>query len=248
MAALEAWRRVLRAPLPSVATPAGGRAAYEALAGGTVPAGLDADTFFTAKALCVERDLSVDELIRPVRAAWAFQGAASFPDWPALEAFIDDWAGSHAVLLARLAGAEGRWQGPAARSLGRGFFQVGLLLALPGDAAVDRLFIAQADLEKGGVDVERLRTGRLDEPARRVLWKQSVRARDAFAQGQGLIQELERPFRAELKRAWIGALALLDEIERRGFDVWSRPIVLTPVQRFQLRVLSVIGRGVSRRR
>ncbi|MEZ4700289.1 MAG: squalene/phytoene synthase family protein [Rhodothermales bacterium] len=246
---LQAWRasvethtaRALRDSAACVA-------AEEALLQGRIPEGIDERAYLAARAACEAHGVPVEWLARQVRAAWAFGGPAAFPDWEALQGFADDWAGSYGVILARLAGATGRWQEPSARSLATGFFIVGRLLTLPADAAAGRIFIAASDLEKGGVSVEALREGRPDEALRRVLWKQLIRARDAFAQGQELIRDLSRPYRGELKRTWLGALAVLDEVERRKFDLWTRPITLTPIQRFQLRIQAIIGKGASRKR
>ena len=47
-----------------------------------------------------------------------------------------------------------------------------------------------------------------------------------------------------LKRWWC-ALELLNEIERRGFDIWSEPIVLSPYRKLQVYVMTVFGRAVD---
>ena len=77
---------------------------------------------------------------------------------------------------------------------------------------------------------------------RKVLWRQLVRARDALGQGQSYIRDLERPYRGRSKRVWLGALEVLRTIERREYDVWSKPIHLSGVRRAQLGIYALIGK------
>ena len=80
---------------------------------------------------------------------------------------------------------------------------------------------------------------------RGLLWKESVRIRDALAQGRPLIANLSLRQRFALKRFWVGALELLKELERRDFDLWSRPLNLPFVRRVQVYVQTLLGRSVS---
>ncbi len=162
-----------------------------------------------------------------------------------LDGFIRNWATPLATLLARLAGAGHSWQERSLHELTRGFFLTGRLVRLPQDLAHDRLFIPETDLEQTGVAVEQLRRGEVDEHLRRLFWKQAVRIRDALAQGQALTGELPRRYASALKRYWLGALDVLDEIERRDYDLWSRPIRLSGFRRLQVRLQAFFGRAAS---
>jgi phytoene synthase len=77
---------------------------------------------------------------------------------------------------------------------------------------------------------------------RKLLWKQAVRARDAYAQGRQLVHEVTRRFSLPLKRYWLGGLEYLNEIERRDYDVWSVPIAFTRRQRAMIHTLARLGR------
>ena len=87
-----------------------------------------------------------------------------------------------------------------------------------------------------------------DARTKKLLWKQVIRIRDAFAQGQPLVKEVPRKFRRSFKKNWLTGLELVGEIERRQYDLWTRPISLSRLQRFQVIMLSLIGKGVSHAR
>ena len=161
---------------------------------------------------------------------------------PPLQAFIQPWAGSQGRLLARLAGHKGSWQLPLVDELTRAFFLTGRLVHLPDDLARDRLFIPLDEMRHAGVSLDQLRAGDVDEAMRRLFWKQIVRVRDAFAQGQSLARDLPRWQRRVFKQWWLGGLELVNEIERRQYDVWSQPLMVSSVQRFRVRMQALAGR------
>jgi phytoene synthase len=110
------------------------------------------------------------------------------------------------------------------------------------------VYIPLRDFEKTGVSVEQLKSGALDADGRKLLWRQVIRARDAFAQGQPLAQDLSRKTRRAFKRWWLGGLEVLNEIERRKYDVWSEPITLSAFHRAQVRFQALFGRTSFRSR
>jgi phytoene synthase len=79
-----------------------------------------------------------------------------------------------------------------------------------------------------------------------LLWRESVRVRDALAQGRPLIANLSLRHRFALKRFWVGALELLKELDRRDYDLWSEPLTLSFFRRVQVYVQTLLGRSVSR--
>ena len=150
------------------------------------------------------------------------------------------WACSHARLLARLAGVSGSWQRDYVDELARGFFWTGRLMALKRDAAEGRFFISETDLAQHNVSREQLAEGRVDESMKRLLWKQTIRARNAFALAEPLALELPRRKAGAFKRWWLGALEALREVNRREYDVWTRPITLSARSRMQVRIQGAI--------
>ena len=187
-------------------------------------------------------------LARQASAARIWAGPARFPDARAVNACIAEWACPHARLLARLAGVSGSWQLEYVDEFARGFFWTGRLAALKRDAAEGRFFIPETDLAQHGVSREQLAEGRVDESMKRLLWKQTIRARNAFALAEPLALELPRRKAAAFKRQWLGALEALHEIRRREYDVWTRPIALSARSRMQVRLQARFGRTTFRSR
>lgn len=195
---------------------------------------------------CEEHDLSYKLLSDQIGAAKTLLGPVRFDDASSLNTFIRRWAIAHTRLLAGLAGANHTWQIEPVEELGRGFFFVGRLMTLADDLRRDQLFIPLTDLEQTGVEVSQLKTGDVDESVRRLLWKQSIRARDALGQGQALMRDVSRLQRFALKRWWHGALEMLNEIERRKFDVWSERPELSLFRRMQVHLQALFGKAAGR--
>jgi 15-cis-phytoene synthase len=189
--------------------------------------------------------LDVSLLAEQVYAAQYLQGSVRFSSTTDLEAFVRSWAVPHARLLANLAGVKHDWQISHVDELARGFFFLARLATLPHDLENGQLFIPISDLKQNDVSVSMLRDGEVSAGVRRLFWKHSIRIRDAFGQGQPLMKDLDFRYRIALKRWWHGALELLNEIERRGFDIWSEPIVLSPYRKLQVYVMIVFGRATT---
>ena len=215
---------------------------------GRPPMLLDSGISRAALEACETYSLDRTLLANQVRAAGLLGKSVRFENASTLRAFVDLWAGSHGLLLAGLAGAKGKWQRPWVEHLAFGFFLTSRLVNLPADLSRDRLFLPLEDLGRVGVTVARLRAGTPDDSVRKVIWKQIVRAREAMAQGLPLIDELERRPARSLKRWWHGALEVLNEIERRDFDLWSRPLTLSFRHRFQAAVRAFVGRSIFGRK
>ncbi|WP_022836771.1 squalene/phytoene synthase family protein [Salisaeta longa] len=205
-----------------------------------LPAGVAQPAYEACAAHGLDRAL----LARQVRAARHLHGRTRFATAADLNAFVHDWAVAHGHLLAGLAGHKRFARNPVAE-LSRGFFLLGRLLQLPDDLDDDRLFIPEAELDQHGVRDVRLVDGRMNEDVRRLLWKQSVRIRDALGQGQLVLRDVDWRLRFHLKRYWLGALAHLDALEAAGFDVWAYRPLLPWYQHVQIHVQAFFGRALS---
>ncbi len=215
------------------------------LAGGSlrsIPDEVTSRVYEAVEAHAVPRAL----LGRQVMAARKFKESIRFFDGTEVRAFIRDWAHSHGRALAHLAGVSGSWQMSYVDEYSTAFFWVGRLVTLHRDLERDWLFIPESDLEQAGVGVEDLRRGKVTEPVRRLLWKQTIRAKDAFAQSEQLVLDLPRRYAGGVKRWWIGGLEVLNEIARRDYDVWSEPINLSRFYRLQVRLQARFGRTTFR--
>lgn len=204
------------------------------------------DVWRDAYAACEHNDLNREWLALQVKGAWAFQGSTRFETTEELETLVRRWAVPHGRLLARLAGVELSVQLDCADELARGFFYLGRLLRLPADLARDRLFLPLETLRQRDVAVEELRTGPPDENVRGLLWRESVRVRDALAQGRSLMTGLSLRHRFFLKRAWMGAVELLDVLDRQNYDLWTQPPTLSMGRRLRVYLRTLTGRLGSR--
>lgn len=238
---------------------------HSALVDPVVPAGASADAFFdeqrqlaeagapvrlmheevsaAAYEACATHDLDLDLLGAQVEAARVLHGTTRFETAEDLDTFVRLWAVPHARLLAGLAGLDYSVQIAWTDELARGFFHLGRLASLPADMERDRLFLPLEELRQTDVTIDQLQEGRLDGGVRRLLWKHCVRIRDALAQGQALIDDLSFRQHYALKRCWFGALALLNELDRRDYDLWSEPLDLSPFRRVQVYLQTVFGRA-----
>lgn len=208
---------------------------------------VDEATWRAAYGACQAARHPRELLASQIVAARLFAGSVRFEDTADVNAFIAAWAHPHARLLAGLYDVRGSWQLPHVDALATGFFWVGRLVYLADELARGWCFIPQVDLDGFGVTLDQLKGGRLDEPLRRLLWKQTIRARDALAHGEDIVRDLPRRHASAAKRWWFGALEVLNEIERRGYDVWSKPVRLSRRHLLQIHFQARFGRTTFRR-
>jgi len=238
---------------------------HGALTQPTVPSGATADSFFdeerrraeageplrlmpeetwtAAYEACESHRLNFDWLGAQVEAARLLRGETRFGHADELERFVRLWALPHARLLAELADLTHSVQIGWVDELARGFFHLAHLVSLPADLEKDRLFLPLEEVRQYDVSVDQLRSGPATQAVQRLLWKQSVRVRDALQRGRPLVDDLSFRQRYALRWYWHGALALIDELSRRDFDLWSEPITLPPTRRAEVYLLMIFGQS-----
>lgn len=200
------------------------------------------------EAVSATYDLPLEWFYDQLDAAHYFYGGFKFQDAKQLKDFVNSWEAPHTYLLGKLADAAYTWQRNLLNEFAMAFFIVNGLLHLKEDLKQNRLFIPDSEMHHAEATLEQLKKGELTSGLERLLWKQTIRARDAFAQGQPLIKELDRKYRGAVKKNWLTALEYINEIEKRKYDVWTEPITLSSMQKFQIFVLSWIGKGVRQGR
>jgi phytoene synthase len=205
--------------------------------------GMPESTATAAYEACATYDLPREWLGAQVEAARLLHGPTRFETADRLDTFVRLWAAPHARLLAALAGCTNSVQRSWADALGRGFFLLARLVRLPTDLAQDRLFVPRAECRKYGVGIDQLRTGPATEPLQRLLWTQSVRVRDAPQRGRLLARDLGGRRRYALRWYWHGALALLEEMQRRDYDLWTEPLRLSRFRRLEVWLQMLFGRS-----
>ncbi|MFK7846427.1 MAG: squalene/phytoene synthase family protein [Rhodothermales bacterium] len=189
-----------------------------------------------------------DLYVSQVRSAYHYYSPIRFETGGELKQFLQGSVIPRGTLIAKLADVGHTWQLKQVSDLSTAFFLVNKLLNLKAELAKDRLYIPLADLEQANISINDLKEGRDSPQMQKMLWKQIIRVRDAFAQGQPLLKEVPRKFRRSFKKNWLTGLELVGEIEKRNYDLWSEPITLSGIQKFQINVLTFIGRGASHAR
>jgi squalene synthase HpnC len=99
------------------------------------------------------------------------------------------------------------------------------------DARRGRRYLPRDQMEPFGMNDSMLRNGQNHVEARHALacWVQD--ARERLMQGLPLVQQVPRWLARSLQLFARGGLALLDNIELAGFDVWSHPITVSRSQK-----------------
>jgi phytoene synthase len=105
---------------------------------------------------------------------------------------------------------------------GTAFQLTNILRDLGEDAAMGRVYLPREDLDRFGYSPDDLRAGRRTDAFHDLMRFEAARAREHYARAERLFDDLEpagRPIFAAMLRIYGG---LLEEIERRDFDVFSR--------------------------
>jgi 15-cis-phytoene synthase len=123
------------------------------------------------------------------------------------------------------------FQGEAAKQhaedAGLAFQLTNILRDLGEDAARGRVYLPQEDLDRFGYDADRLTRGRRDDAFRALMRFQVQRARGFYDAGWQLVPLLAPAGRAVFLMMARTYRGLLDEIERRDYDVFSSRVRLS---------------------
>jgi squalene synthase HpnC len=90
------------------------------------------------------------------------------------------------------------------------------------DLAMGRVYVPQEDMRAFGVAEADLRAPSAGEPFRKLMAIEVSRARMLFNEGLGLIPLVSGRLRLDLRLFTLGGMAVLDAIERQGYDVLAR--------------------------
>lgn len=214
---------------------------------GTFSPGMPEQVQRAALAACAGREGGPALLAVQAEAAAQLAAPVRFATRTEADAFVQAWAVSHARLLAGLADADHSWQQPYLEELARAFFWTGRLMHLADDARSDRLFFPQSELAEAGVHPDALREGNVTPEVQTWMWREVVRARDAYAQGMPLVHDLSRKAASAFRRWWMGGVETLNLVEGRRYDVWSEPVTLG-WRRLQVEMQARFSRTTFRRR
>jgi len=214
------------------------RAALQAL-----PAVPDADPVLVALADTLARYpvplQALDDLVEG--GLWDVE-RTRYADWNELRGYCRRVAGAVGVACTAVYGPRDTERAfPLAEKLGLALQQINIMRDVPEDWQLGRVYLPQDEMARFSVTEEEIAEGRMTAGWRGLMAHQGSRARALLAEGMGLCALLDSRS-ALCVRTLTGIYAgLLEEIERRQFDVFSvRPSLST------LGKLRVIGGGILR--
>lgn len=184
--------------------------------------------------ICNQHDLPVSLLEAQEKGAQEAPTQEGFANAWELQTYIDVVIGSHAMLLAKLAGERSQWVEQPVRAFARAAFLTRRLCRLKEDLRSHQLWIPRDVMQQAGVDQSCLEQGEVTPAIRRLLWKQVVLTRDAYASCRTLTTDFSGWLRRQFRICWTRGVHLLALIEARRFDVWSKPVQLTGLRQAQL--------------
>lgn len=151
------------------------------------------------------------------------QGFETFAD---LENYCYHVAGAVGLCCIHVWGFEGKDAIPLAIDCGTAFQLTNILRDLGEDAAMDRVYLPREDLERFDYHPADIAAHCRDERFNELMQFEVARAREYYARAMQLFPQLKstgKPIYAAMLRIYGG---LLDEIERRHYDIYSQRVRL----------------------
>ncbi|MFV0442000.1 MAG: phytoene/squalene synthase family protein [Planctomycetaceae bacterium] len=144
-----------------------------------------------------------------------------------LEDYCYHVAGAVGLCCIHIWGFQGEVARQQAIACGTAFQLTNILRDLQEDARNGRVYLPRDVLEEYGVDRSRLADGKPDDNLRRLIQSEVQRAKGLYVSATRLLPLLSRPG----QRVYAAMLdiygGLLDEIEQRGYDVFSKRVSLS---------------------
>ncbi|MBN3790634.1 presqualene diphosphate synthase HpnD [Burkholderia sp. Ac-20353] len=167
---------------------------------------------------------------------------ARYLDFANLQRYITLVGGGFASLVARASAARPSEPQPWAEPVGHALMLAQFVQELGNDARHGRIYLPIDELQRYNVTAADLLNRRYSPAFTELLQFQTARARDALTGAEAAIPAAERRTQRTLRAQLALARALLDEIERDGYQVLHQRIALTPI-----RNLWIAWRAVRRR-
>lgn len=237
LAALFALRRELEETAKETSDPTVGRTKLAwwqkelaALAAGNA-------THPVTKALAQHLDdaASVYPLLQPLLAGFEMDfEQARYLDLPNLRRYMDGVGGTFATLVAQVGARTREARAEAARwapPLGNALMLAQFVPEIGNDARHGRIYVPIDELQRYNVTAADLINRRYSDEFTELMKFQMARAREAVNAALAAIPASERRHQRTLRALAALELALLDEVEREGFQVLHQQIVLTPIRK-----------------
>ncbi len=170
---------------------------------------------------CATYRLPCEFIVRQAKTATLFSNRRTFADWQEMDKVLRGWPIPHGRLVAALAGMGRSWQLGALDDLARAHFLTNRLSDLHMLQSDGILWVPIADFGKPQTGRHDIEQGIVTEGVRRVLWKQLVRIRDRMARTTLLYRDFPRRYQKAYRKWWMRLSWVLDEIEKREYDLWK---------------------------
>jgi len=179
-------------------------------------------------------EISQDLLIEIATGYAAGASTPRFATWTSLERYCRQSAGATAVVLAAILGARHSDAPQHARQLGVAMRLTGILSNLNADFARGVVFLPVEDLARFRYGQRDLSESRVNENFRQLMAFEINRARRLFHDASAGIPWLaDDGSRLMVATIIATRLRLLDAIERRGYDVFTRAPTLSMAQKLR---------------
>lgn len=104
-----------------------------------------------------------------------------------------------------------------------------------------RIYLPLEDMARFGVTEAHVAEGRVDGAWRKLMAYEVEQARALFDEGLRLVPKVDARLRKDLRLFSLGGMAILDAIERAGYDVFKKRPTLSRRQKAWLMVRQVLG-------
>jgi 15-cis-phytoene synthase len=148
-----------------------------------------------------------------------------------LRSYLDKVGGAFANAVARVTAREPDRVHQWAPALGNGLMLAQLVQELGNEARHGRIYIPIDELQRYHVTAADLINRKYSAAFAELMRFQTSRAREALQEAAAAIPAMERKTQGTLRAQSAMALALLDEIERDGYQVLHQRIALTPIRK-----------------
>ncbi|HLB01189.1 MAG TPA: squalene synthase HpnC [Bacteroidota bacterium] len=114
------------------------------------------------------------------------------------------------------------------------------------DRERDRLYLPADEMERFGYSERGWRAGLVDDRFRELMCSLVGMTRDLFDAGAALPDRVERDILLELRFVWLGGMSILREIEKSGYDVFTRRPALTRTGKIMVVARGFLMKDISR--
>ena len=211
---------------------------------GRDPDAVDADPMLPALVEMVgRRDIPAEHLFTVIDGCRSDVGGVAIETFAELQDYSYRVAGVVGLCCLQIWGHDGS---EAARSkaidTGLAMQLTNILRDLPEDTREDRFYLPKEDLDRFGVTRAQLAKGYQTDEYLKLMGFECQRAAGLYGRAESLMGHLEKPGRKALAAMLKIYGGLLDEIERRDYDVYSARVRVSTVRKFAAVVRAMLKR------